>query len=356
MRVGDVVIPVTVAGLMVLASCGDGAARRPGARTTADSGATFFDRYVDGDGRVVRHDQGGDTVSEGQAYAMLLAVAAGDRDRFDRIWAWTQEHLQRSDGLLAWRWSDGRVLDESPAADADVDAARALILAGRRFAAPHLIADGKRLAAAVLEKETLKAGDRLVLAAGPWAVSRRIANPSYLAPCAFDELGEASGDSRWRTLRTSSYDLIAGLVNAGRLPPDWASVGDDGTLRPIGTPDAPDGPPHYGLDAARLPFRLAEPCHGDGNRLAAQLWKLLGASEGQGGAISYDLDGRRTVAQEHPAALVGAAAAARAAGDAETADALTNRAAKLDSEHPSYYGAAWLALGDAVARVSAGKS
>src|SRR5438045_6380113 len=35
----------------------------------------FLDRYVMGDGRVARIDQGGDTVSEGQAYALLLAAA-----------------------------------------------------------------------------------------------------------------------------------------------------------------------------------------------------------------------------------------------------------------------------------------
>lgn len=37
----------------------------------------FLKRYVDPDGRVVRRDRGGDTVSEGQAYAMLVAVATG---------------------------------------------------------------------------------------------------------------------------------------------------------------------------------------------------------------------------------------------------------------------------------------
>lgn len=68
-----------------------------------DAVESFFAGYVDDDGRVVRHDEGGDTVREGQAYAMLLAVAAGDRSRFHRIWSWTKEHLQRPDGLLAWR-------------------------------------------------------------------------------------------------------------------------------------------------------------------------------------------------------------------------------------------------------------
>ena len=32
----------------------------------------FLDEYVEPDGRVVRRDEGGDVVSEGQAYGMLI--------------------------------------------------------------------------------------------------------------------------------------------------------------------------------------------------------------------------------------------------------------------------------------------
>jgi endo-1,4-beta-D-glucanase Y len=76
-----------------------------GARVAApsDPAERFLDRYVEDDGRVVRHDQGGDTVSEGQAYALLLAVAADDEERFARVWRWTDANLRRHDGLLAWR-------------------------------------------------------------------------------------------------------------------------------------------------------------------------------------------------------------------------------------------------------------
>ena len=79
----------------------------------------FLDRYVASDGRVVRSDQGGDTVSEGQSYAMLLALAARDRTRFQRVWSWTVSNLQRPDALLAWHWDDGHVVDWMPASDAD---------------------------------------------------------------------------------------------------------------------------------------------------------------------------------------------------------------------------------------------
>jgi Glycosyl hydrolases family 8 len=67
------------------------------------TGQAFLDAYVDPDGRVVRRDQGGDTVSEGQAYALLIAVAPGDSERSTAVWTWTRNHLQPPDKLLSWR-------------------------------------------------------------------------------------------------------------------------------------------------------------------------------------------------------------------------------------------------------------
>ena len=109
------------------------------------AGERFLDDHVEPDGRVVRHDQGGDTVSEGQAYAMFVAVAIEDRARFDAVWAWTKEHLQREDGLLAWRWAGGDVVDPMPATDADVDAAHALALASEVFVEPELASEASKL-------------------------------------------------------------------------------------------------------------------------------------------------------------------------------------------------------------------
>src|SRR5215472_14856734 len=73
--------------------------------------AAFLATYVQPDGRVTRPDQGGDTVSEGQAYGLLLAEVAGDNGAFGRIWRWTHDHLQLPNGLFAYRADPaGRVL------------------------------------------------------------------------------------------------------------------------------------------------------------------------------------------------------------------------------------------------------
>ncbi len=145
-----VVVPVAVGVLGA-----KGLASHPSLSQKAhDSAESFFRRYVQPDGRVSRADQGGDTVSEGQAYAMLLVVALDDRTRFERVWNWTRSNLQRDDGLLAYHWSNGHVDSSEPATDADLDAARALVLAGKRFSSDDYTNAGVRMGEAVLGDET----------------------------------------------------------------------------------------------------------------------------------------------------------------------------------------------------------
>ena len=109
--------------------------------------ATSSSGYVTRDGRVVRRDQGGDTVGEGQAYGMLLAAAIGDQRRFDTIWTWTKKNLRRPDGLISFLWRDGHVVDPQAASDADLDATRALLVASCRFNHPDVPPRGARSSA-----------------------------------------------------------------------------------------------------------------------------------------------------------------------------------------------------------------
>jgi endoglucanase len=290
----------------------------------------FLDRYVDGDGRVVRHDQGGDTVSEGQAYAMLLSVAADDRSRFDRVWGWTRAHLQRPDGLLSTRWADGHVISDEPATDADLDAARALKLAADRFGDSHYRDDSRKMVRSIVRDETTWAADRTVLVAGRWARGQAVVNPSYWSPRAYQELG-------FPKIAESSRLLTDRLVADG-LPPDWARVQPYGVM-PSGPPSG--GDTAYSYDAVRTPIRLAESCDPADRSLAAKMWPRL---QHEPGAARRALDGTPLTSDEHPAALAGAAAAAQAAGDHRAAGDLLDRAAQLDAEHPTYYGSAWVDL------------
>jgi endoglucanase len=327
----------TAAGVVVALAAG-GAPSAP--RAAAER---FLDRYVLPNGRVVRRDQGGDTVSEGQAYGMLLAAAIGDRSRFSSIWAWTRTHLQRPDGTLNWHWENGRVTGAGPAADADLDAARALLVAAARFGHRAYRSEALSIGRGVLATETTRAAGKLVLVAGPWARAQAIVDPSYFSPATFDALYRASHDRRWRVLRYSSVRLAWRLTqHAPGLPPDWAQVHPWG-VQAIGAPGK-GTPASYGYDAVRLPVRMAEACEPSARRRAAALWPFLRRA-GSTPAAVYALDGKPAAAYSHAAALAGAAGAARAAGTEQASSRLLDRAARLDEDRPTYYGAAWVALG-----------
>jgi endoglucanase len=342
-----------------LGGCGsdDRASPDEKARASAES---FMTTYVEPDGRVARTDQGGDTVSEGQAYGMLLAVALDDRERFETIWDWTRSNLQRDDGLLAFHWADGGVESDEPATDADLDAARALVLAGERFGSDPYRREGVRIGQAVLEHETADPGGQMLLTAGPWATGEiPVINPSYFSPRTYADLAEADSDERWEVLAATSRSVSIALTEeGGALPPDWASLApgtnpgsaeEVGSLAsPIADPGQPDlssgegEEPASGLDADRLAVRLAESCIPADREVAGALWPLY---EGDPGRLSYSLDGSTRDPLRHPVALVAAAASAHAAEDTDAADELLNQAEALDQEQPTYYGSAWVALG-----------
>jgi endoglucanase len=324
------------------------------------AGQDFLDHYVEGDGRVVRRDEGNDVVSEGQAYGMLIAVALGDEAQFRAIWDWTKSHLRRPDGLLSWRWAAGQVTDVNSAADADLDAARALVLAGRRFQAPELGEDGKRLGADILQAETVTVGTRAappgdvaapgewvvgpgrMIVAGNWATAAPYAvDPGYFAPRAERDLLHVSADRRWLEIGPTQRVLGWQLVGTGRLPPDWASVNDVGDAVPTGPP--PGGPAHFGLDAARMPVRFAESCDPADRALAAEMRNIV-AAPGDVPALR-NLDGSAASDWQHPVALVAAAATDHAAGDPDAAAVRLDQAGALQQRYPTYFGSAWVALG-----------
>src|SRR5690242_16597277 len=119
-----IVALAAVSGL-IASGCGGSSTPVHAGSAAADA---FLARYVTEDGRVLRHDQGGDVVSEGQAYGMLIAEIAHRPDTVRRIWSWTDTHLRGSNGLLISHTSgSGAVQDPHPAADADTLAAYALL-------------------------------------------------------------------------------------------------------------------------------------------------------------------------------------------------------------------------------------
>lgn len=332
-------VPALVLGL---AGCGGGASSGPSARSTA-AAEHFLSTYVSADGAVTRKDQGGDVVSEGQAYAMLIAEIAGRDALVPTIWAWTRTHLQRPDKLLSWHAdASGRVLDQESASDADILAAYALLrYRGERSSELH--SAGKQLAAAVLSSESHTIAGVPIPLAGPWAVAQDQpkVDPSYWMPGVYSGLAKLTGDQRW----SKAADAVVAMVarsSSDQLPPDWAVL--QGDRYAAAGSDTSSGP-QYGADAQRMPIWFAYGCSADAEKLAAGWWKRL---RDHPGAQVRGLDGTAYDQQASVVALEGEAAAADAAGDSDAAARLRQQAADRGKASPGYYGDAWLALAGAL--------
>jgi hypothetical protein len=207
---------------------------------------------------------------------------------------------------------------------------------------------GRRMADAVLEREIAAPPAPELLAAGTWATGRPASlNPSYWSLPAFAALGEETGDSRWEELGAASVSTLRALTEEGRLlPPDWARA--DGPA--VSASASPNGDPpevQYGPDAQRVVVWLAASCEPAARRLAAAWWPRLSGAE-PSRALALRTDGQIVNGTPTPLSLVASAAAAGAAGHPRERDGLIDEAARLDAEHPTYYGAAWVALGRAL--------
>ncbi|MCW2979453.1 MAG: glycoside hydrolase family 8 [Solirubrobacterales bacterium] len=342
---------VVVGIVALLRGGGSGPGQGAGDPRWADAPAVanaFLHRYVEPDGRVVRIDQGGDTVSEGQAYAMLLAVVDHDRGTFARVWSWTRENLRQPNGLLAWHWEDGKVVSTGSAADADLDAAWALLLASERLGAPSYKGEALKLASDILEHETVSLDGRSLLVAGDWATSfPAVVDPSYFAPGAFAALGRASGDSRWEQLEETSREVLGELTERPTgLAPDWAVVEADGEAKAT-PPPGEGGEAVFGYDAVRVPLWQAQSCAGPDARFAAGMESFFDETATAGPAATYSLEGEPRGGSPGAPMLVAAAMASDGAGNGRGAVNWMRGAEDDVRAAPTYYGMALLALGRA---------
>jgi endoglucanase len=327
-----------VVAMALLASCGGGTAPSPPKPMSAPTAAQrFLSTYVSADGAVLRKDEKGDVVSEGQAYGMLIAELGGRPDLAHNIWTWTRQHLQRPDGLLSWNAAaDGTVRDPASATDADILAAYALLRYDGPRSAP-LHRDGSRIATAVLTHESASTPRGPVPLGGPWAMGddRPKVDPSYWMPGVYAALDRMTGDQRWAQAATATVALVD---KAGSdLPPDWALLDGDGYTPTGGAGNRAQ----YGADAQRLPLWFGYGCSRTARDIAARWWDRL---DHDPGALARGVTGTVYSGDRSVVALLGSAAAAAAAGDTSAATRLRGQAAETAQASPTYFGDAWLAL------------
>jgi endoglucanase len=350
---------VAVLVLMISAWLGWVAGQGPAQQMAATflPAASFLRTYVEPNGRVNRPDQGNDTVSEGQAYGLLLAETMGRDGLFNLIWRWTRVHLQQGDGLFAWHANAaGRILSPEPASDADLLIAWALL----RYEGPGAAvfhSDGLRVANAVLAYEVTTGADGMpILTAGPWATGRPATlDPSYWSLPALTGLAQLTGNQEWQRLADSALVLTRQLTHGGRLlPPNWAELtSTHRVLRvlPEVAPNANDteDQAQYGLDSQRTVAWFAASCNPQARALAARWWTLLRPSA-RDDALSLRLNGTVVTPTPGVLPLVAAASAAQAAGAKAASLRLLGQAVVQQRLYPGYYGGAWAAFGPVLIR------
>jgi endo-1,4-beta-D-glucanase Y len=213
-------------------------------------------RLEDTGNRMISH-------SEGQGYAMLLAVAANDRATFDRVWNWTRANLMvRDDSLIAWRWEPHErpaVADLNDAADGDILIAWALTEAAEFWSDAAYRAAARRIAVEVGRKLVLTKtplGAMLLPAVNGFSAEDRadgpVLNPSYWVFPAFERLSLVAPEVDWRGLTEGGLNLIkAARFGSAGLPTEWVSE-QNGAVRPA------DGfAQYFGYNAIRIPLYLA---------------------------------------------------------------------------------------------------
>ncbi|MEI4487813.1 glycosyl hydrolase family 8 [Frigidibacter sp. MR17.14] len=246
------------------------------------------------EGRVIDHEQQDASHSEGQAYGLLLAEAAGDLAAVEAIEAWTEANLMvRQDRLMGWRWlPDNAVHDWNTASDGDLLRAWGLVRAARRWDRADLLDRARGiagdLAAICLRPDPRRpdAGARLLLpgARDFESPAGLLLNPSYLMPRAMREIATATGIAQWQAAADASLALLAEIAGQG-LPPDWIGLGPQGFF------PAPDRSDRAGYDALRVPLYLAWSGARDHPAVTAMTAGAL-SDDGTTAAVVRDRDGR----------------------------------------------------------------
>lgn len=201
-------------------------------------------------GRVVRIENGSDTVSEGIGYGMLASVYLNDQAVFNTLWDYAASHMN-GNGLMNWHYqSTGAIASDgmNGATDADEDMAWALLMAGAQWG--NTTRNYMQLAVTLINNiwnhevdhaggEVLKPGDNFGGAGQT--------NPSYFAPSYYRVFGPVTNNAAgWTNVLNKSYQILAATTGNLGLVPDWCDASGNRLMGGA-----------FGYDACRTPWRIA---------------------------------------------------------------------------------------------------
>lgn len=221
----------------------------------------YQERFIEGSGRVVDDANGEISHSEGQGYAMLLAVNRRDRETFDRVWQWARDHLRnREDHLFIWKWEEGAfnpTPDSNNATDGDILIAWALLKASQLWEEPAYLEEALKTIHDIRRLLVRESPIGPVLLPGMAGFEHEdylILNPSYWIFPALIDFHKVDPTDTWMAVFEAGIRLIReGGMGEWGLSADWVGLGKEHP----GTFFIPEGKdPLYGYDAVRVPLNL----------------------------------------------------------------------------------------------------
>lgn len=185
-------------------------------------------QYVHSYGQVV--SESGESNASLQSEAMLRAVLAGDRDTFAGLWAWTHDHMQhRAGDVLLSEKPQASIPDYDAYLQANQTAARALLLAGKKWNNASYTASGTALAKDIWNKLAVTAGGHTVLAESTKEDEKqnRFVGAALASPVSYHMFAEVESTHPWAVLAGQSY---AGLPSLSSTESVHMTVSKDGKI------------------------------------------------------------------------------------------------------------------------------
>jgi endo-1,4-beta-D-glucanase Y len=218
--------------------------------------------FVSGN-RVIRPEKQNDTISEGIAYGMLIAVNMNDQDLFDGLYGFWKDHPVPTTSLMTscvpGGPPDGGAVTGPPcvssggsATGADEDAAYALLMGDKAWGGTYK-ADALTMITDIWANDIDSAGTKLPKGgSGYGSPTSAVTSPSYFAPAFYRAFAAVDGAHDWAGVIAAVYNVIGGAIaGSNGLIPAWC--GSSCTVAAsIGS--ATDG--DYQYDSHRIPMRI----------------------------------------------------------------------------------------------------
>ena len=217
--------------------------------------------FVSGD-KVIRPEHQNDTISEGIAYGMLIAVNMNDHDLFDSLYGFWKNHPASTTSLMTscvpGGPPDGGAVTSPPCAasggsatGADEDAAYALLMADKAWGGTYK-ADALTMINDIWANDIDNAGTMLPKGgSGYGSPASGVTSPSYFAPAFYRAFAAVDGAHDWAGVIAAVYDVIGTIAGSNGLIPAWC-----GSSCTIAASNGSATDPDYQYDSHRIPMRI----------------------------------------------------------------------------------------------------